>query len=150
MSTRALPETLHLMKLAVGCERPADLAARQAGVIEREGRLLHRTRQCPRRQAELLAGGSIYWVIRGQVLLRQRLLGIEVLSASGADKRSTLLLLDPRLLRTEAMAQRPFQGWRYLDRTSAPRDLERLRAEDEEGDAMPAGLRAELRTLGLL
>ena len=141
---------LHLIKLSVGSEDVEDLCRWHAKRLAETGRVFHRTRMMPKRREELLAGGSIYWVIRGQVLLRQRLLGIEVLSASGADKRSTLLLLDPRLLRTEAMAQRPFQGWRYLDRTSAPRDLERLRAEDEEGDAMPAGLRAELRTLGLL
>jgi hypothetical protein len=151
MSTPKPPATLHLMKLAVGCDTPEDLAARQAGILARERRLLHRTRQCPRRRAELLAGGSLYWVIRGRILLRQRVLGVEQLPPSGDGGRSTLFLLDPQLVSTEAKAQRPFQGWRYLSAAAAPRDLPPFAAGERQcGDAMPADMQAELRALGLL
>ena len=155
MATVAEPR-LHMMKLAVGCDAADDLAARQTAVLAREGRLAHRTRQCPRRQEELLSGGSLYWVIRGQLLLRQRLLEIEEVPASLSETRRTLLLLDPQLIRTEAKAQRPFQGWRYLRPEAAPLDLGPFAPGQGEGplkderDAMPAAMRAELRALGLL
>jgi len=152
MPTTDAPGGLHLIKLAVGCETADDLARRQAAILARDRCLRHRTRQCPRRRAELLAGGSIYWVVRGQVLLRQRLLAIEVAVPPAVERRCTLLLLDPTLMRTAVKAQRPFQGWRYLAQAAAPRDLGPFRAGTEAGDddAMPAAMQAELRALGLL
>jgi len=152
MATTAVLPKLHLMKLAVGCETPEDLAARQNRILARDGQLRHWTRQCPRRQDELLAGGSLFWVIRGQILLRQRLLGVDVVPASESEGRSTVLLLDPRLQPTEAQAQRPFQGWRYLRQADAPADLDGGMdgGAAAENEAMPAALRAELRALGLL
>jgi len=143
---------LHMIKLAVGCGSPEDLAARQAGIIDRAGRLQHRTGQCPRRQDEILDGGSIYWVIRGQILLRQQLLGLEEVPASADERRHCLLLLDPQLVRTEIKAKRPFQGWRYLRPEAAPSDRGPfvLGQEEDDTEALPAKLRAELRALGLL
>jgi len=151
---------LHLIKLAVGSDSPERLAAWQAACLAREGRLFHRTRQCPRRQSALLAGGSIYWVIRGRILVRQRLLDIEEQSTE-AGTLVTLLQLDPELVRIEARAQRAFQGWRYLRPEDAPAELAAgprplsdgpgeggPREDDESGP--PAAMLAELRALGLL
>lgn len=137
---------LHLIKLSVGTEDVADLARWQAKRLRRFGRVFHQTRMRPRREAELLDGGSIYWVIRGQIRCRQRLVGIE--PAVDSDGRPcNRLLLDPELVRTLPRAHRPFQGWRYLAPEDAPPDLDALPSGAEE---MPPEMAAELHALGLI
>ena len=134
--------TLHLIKLSVGTDDVADLRRWQAGRLKREGRIYHQTRMYPKRAEELLDGGSIYWVIRGLVLCRQRLTGVEkILDEEG--KAATLLLLDAELVETEPTPHRAFQGWRYLELERAPRDLK------QGADGLPAALAAELRQLGV-
>ena len=138
--------TLHLIKLSVGTEDLEDMRRWQAARLRTSGRLFHRTRMMPRRRDELLAGGSIYWVVRGQVLARQLLAGIEpVVDADG--RPDTHLLLDPRLVATVPRPHRPFQGWRYLAAEDAPGDLADL---PEGARDMPPAMAAELRALGLL
>ena len=137
---------LHLIKLSVGSNDLAELAGFQAQRRRELGRLIHFTRMMPKRRDELLDGGSIYWVIRGVVRARQRILDIE--SVTGGDGRAmTAVTLDPELVRTLPRSQRPFQGWRYLTAEQAPADL----AAEAEGLAeMPPEMLAELRELGLL
>ena len=100
----------------------------------------------PKRAGEIAAGGSIYWVIRGVVLARQRIIGLkEVVREDGV--RRCGLLLDPALVRTEPQPRRPFQGWRYLAPGDAPRDL----APSRPGDTpLPPSLAAALGELGVL
>jgi hypothetical protein len=136
--------TLHLIKLAVGAESVADIRAFQNGRRGGGATVTHPTRNAPKRADELLAGGSLYWVVRGLVRVRQRLVGVE-LGTAGA---RCLLVLDPALVETVPRAQRPFQGWRYLRAEDAPAD-----APGAEGDAaqeLPPALVAELAKLGLL
>lgn len=137
---------LNLIKLAVGAEDLESVARFQARRRRELGRLLHCTRMMPRRRDELLDGGSIYWVIRGLVRARQRILGIE--AATDREGRAmTALVLDPELIRTEPRSQRAFQGWRYLTAEQAPRDLGQAVDGLEE---MPPDMIAELRALGLI
>ncbi|MFQ5775927.1 MAG: DUF1489 family protein [Kiloniellaceae bacterium] len=138
--------TLHLIKLSVGTEDVDDLRRWQALRLKRTGRVFHRTRMMPRRRQELLCGGSIYWVIKGFVRARQRLVGIER-AVDDSGRPCTLLLLDRRLVRTVPKAHRPFQGWRYLAPEDALPDL-----VDLPGGAadMPPEMAAELHELGLL
>lgn len=137
---------LHLIKLSVGTEDIDDLSAWQARRLAETGRAFHRTRMMPRRREELLDGGSIYWIIKGLVAVRQRLTGIERISYSDGTP-ATMLVLDPELVRTLPTPHRPFQGWRYLAPEDAPPDLDEL----SDGSAeMPPELLAELRQLGLL
>ncbi len=115
---------LHLLKLCVGADTVEDLldwqAARRAEAPDRP--LAHVTRMRPRRESELLDGGSLYWVFKGLVLARQPILGLE--PREGADGvRRCALLLDPAVVRTESQPRRAFQGWRYLRPEDAPRDL---------------------------
>ena len=138
--------TLHLIKLAVGSDSVETLAGWQASRRAKFGRLFHQTRMTPRRSAELLDGGSIYWVIKGLVQARQRLLDIERCT-DHEGRPSTLLILDPELLRTVATPQRMFQGWRYLPPDSAPADLDPGAGDLQE---MPPEMAAELRSLGLI
>ncbi len=138
--------TLHMIKLSVGTEDVTDLDRWQTQRLRRTGRVFHKTRMMPRRRAELLRGGSIYWVIKGAIRCRQRLTGIEAAVDEGG-RPCTLLLLEPKLVRTAPRSHRPFQGWRYFAPERAPVDFESL----PEGVAdMPPELVAELHELGLL
>jgi hypothetical protein len=139
--------TLHLIKLSVGSESLETLEAWQKERKARSGRLWHRTRMMPKRADEIVAGGgSIYWVIRGVVLGRQRILGFErVIDSEG--KPDTWILLDDNLVPVEPRPHRAFQGWRYLKGEEAPSDLGEGGKDLAE---MPAEMLAELRNLGLL
>lgn len=147
--------SLHLIKLAVGVEDVDHLSRLQTTRIRRsvkgargadaDGRLVHVTRQMPRRGDELLDGGSIYWVIRGVVQVRQRLIGLEA-TMTGEGQKACELVLDPALVPTEPHPHRAFQGWRYLDASKAPRD----RAGGHAAEDLPAEMTRDLRDLGLI
>jgi len=138
--------TLHLLKLCVGIDDVDHLATVQQRRVIAGERLCHRTRQTPRRAAELLDGGALYWVIRGFVRVRQCILDID--QEFGDDGvRRCLLVLDPALVRTVPQPRRPHQGWRYLDPQDAPADLP---VAGEEGGELPPEMAAELRGLGLI
>ncbi len=100
----------------------------------------------PKRADELLDGGSLYWVIRGEVMCRQRLVDIEPFVDRGGIGRCRLKL-EPKLTLVEPRVWRAFQGWRYLAAKDAPRDLDRVAPGARN---MPETLRRELRELGLL
>jgi len=144
--------TVHLIKLSVGCESLAHLrdfqAARLAGreVPGRVGEVWHRTRIAPRRREEVLDGGSIYWVIRRAVQVRQRILEFRAVTGTDGIERCEFIL-DHQLVQTRPQPRRPFQGWRYLDPTDAPPDLAALSDGLEE---IPAGMRRDLIELALI
>ena len=140
-------QSVNLVKLCVGAESVDDLAAWQASPRAKgaDGRLRHVTRMWPRREAELLAGGSIYWVIKGVILARQRLRALD--EAVGADGvLRCALILDPELHRTAAVPKKPFQGWRYLAPADAPEDLPAGRAAEP---GLPPNLEAALAEIGV-
>jgi hypothetical protein len=142
-----MPEITHILKLCVGAESIEDLAAWQAqnAHLWPKGRAIHVTRMWPKREAELLGGGSLYWVIKGQILARQRVLGLEAVEGSDGVTRCALHL-DPEIIRTSPALRRPFQGWRYLAPADAPPDLGSARAAD---DALPPELARALAEIGL-
>ena len=105
----------------------------------------HVTRMWPKREAELLAGGSIYWVFKGTLLARQQLIGLEERVGEDGIRRCALMLAPP-VIRVAAVPRRPFQGWRYLDPGDAPPDLSLERSHD---DALPPDLAAKLAEMGL-
>ena len=135
--------TLHLIKLSVGSTSVSDLACWQQQRLQRTSELVHMTRQTPKRAAELLDGGSIYWVIQGWICVRQELLEIRPLLQEGVPHCE--LVYRPEIIRTAPRRHRPFQGWRYFAAEAAPRDL----AMDEHDEAADT-LRKELSELGLL
>jgi hypothetical protein len=139
---------LHIIKLSVGTTDIDDLRAWQAERLRTTGVLKHRTRMAPRRRDEVLDGGSIYWVISGSLLARQRILDIR--DDERDDKTPcAALILDPDVVPLAGRPTRPFQGWRYLDPADAPPDLPDIGAIVGI-DRLPATLRQELRTLCLL
>jgi hypothetical protein len=134
--------TLHLVKLAVGIADVEHLRrVRQARAAERGGNWVP-TRNRPRRAAELLDGGSIYWVIKGRIQVRQRLDGF--CGGHDADgRRWCRILVDGALVPTASRICRPFQGWRYLPAAAAPPDL-------DPAAPPPERMLAELHELGLI
>lgn len=113
--------TVHLIKLSVGPESLTQLEAWQQQRLRAGQELMHVTRQTPKRSAELLGGGSIYWVIKSTIVARQRLAELRPLVIDGVPHCG--LVLAPELIRTHPRPRRPFQGWRYLDAKDAPPDL---------------------------
>jgi hypothetical protein len=144
--------SLHLIKLCVGCDSIGDLEEwieENRSHYRRLGRgfeQTHTTRMMPKRVDELLGGGSLFWVIRGQVACRQTLLGVRPFTDSDGIGRCRLVL-DPAVVPVEPRPYRPFQGWRYLAVKDAPRDID-LKAGDIA--KMPEDMRRELAELGLL
>ncbi|WP_317057337.1 DUF1489 family protein [Roseovarius rhodophyticola] len=139
---------LHLIKLSVGSESFESLTAWQSRPEAQgpDGLPRHVTRMWPRREADLLQGGSIYWVVQGLVQCRQRILRLdEVIRADGI--RRCGIVLDPELIRTSTAPKRPFQGWRYLDPGDAPVDLPKARRNEEP---LPADLSAALSDIGVI
>ena len=138
---------VNLLKLCVGADSVEDLEDWQASQRGRwpAGRAVHVTRMWPKREAEVLDGGSLFWVIKGQVLARQRILGLERVEGGDGIARCALIL-DAEVIRTEAAPRRPFQGWRYLAPEDSPRDLPKGRAREE---LLPEGLARALAEIGL-
>ena len=100
----------------------------------------------PRREAELLAGGSVYWVIQKLVQCRQRILRLDEVTGGDGIRRCAMVL-DPTLIRTTTVSRRPFQGWRYLPARDAPADLGPARTGE---DSLPPELSAALADIGVL
>ena len=141
--------TLHLIKLCVGVDTIQELVDWQNGRLkERKKRklplvLMHVTRQMPKRAEELVEGGSLYWVIKGHIAARQRILELKPVTKNGMPHCG--IVYDPKLIPTVRRFRRPFQGWRYLAAKDAPPD-----ARDLKGKNLPEALKIELAELGLL
>jgi hypothetical protein len=134
---------LHLLKLAVGIDDVDQLRRiRAARAAERGGSWVH-TRNHPRRAAEVLAGGSIYWVVRGNIRVRQLVCGFRS-ERDANGRRYCLIEVDDALVPTLPRAWRPFQGWRYLAAEDAPAD------RSDRGEPPSDRMLAELRALGLI
>jgi len=144
----ASPSTLHLKKLCVGAYDVGDLESWQEGGCAQLARQLgydtpfHRTRRMPKRSDEILKGGSLFWVIKRRLCVRQKIIEFRKVDVEGQTYCD--ILFDPKLVLVEPKHARPFQGWRYLEHKDAPRDLHGASAD------APASLLAELEQLGLL
>lgn len=136
---------IHIVKLCVGADTVEDLAVWQKHQVEKLKRRapVCGTRMWPKRVDDVLAGGSLYWVIKGVVLVRQRI--VEVAEVTDEHGLRCGLWLDPKLVRTAPQPRRAFQGWRYLETTDAPADLEGRKGK---GGDLPEKLRAELVSIG--
>src|ERR1700761_3241437 len=141
---------LHLIKLCVGVDSLEELAGWQKKRLaekKKKGQkpeLIHITRQTPKRADELLNGGSLYWVIKGQIAARQKLLAWRPMTHDGVPHCG--LVYDKKLVPLLRRARSAFQGWRYLDPKDAPSDV----ALTKGGKGLPEALQQELAALGLL
>ena len=141
-----MDNSLNLIKLCVGAEQVQDLIDWQENPRAKgpDGLPRHVTRMWPKREAELLDGGSLYWVFKGVVLARRRIIRLDEVDRGDGIRRCGIVL-DPDVVRTEAAPRRPFQGWRYLEGKAAPSDLARGRANDD----LPPKLMAALAEIGV-
>jgi hypothetical protein len=138
-----LPEHIHLVKLCVGIDSFDDLDRRISATSgEATG---HVTRMRPKQEAQLLNGGSLYWVIKGVIQARQEVLALDEYNGGDGIKRCRIVLAKP-LIRTQNAPRRAFQGWRYLKPEDAPADMPKGRAHEEE---LPPDLAQSLADLGL-
>src|SRR5665213_3625118 len=105
---------LHLIKLCVGADSVADLAAWQKQRLAERKRaggpaeIRHVTRQTPKRAEDLLDGGSLYWVVKGQIAVRQRILALKPVTEDGVPHCA--IVLDKDLVPTVRRGHRAFQG----------------------------------------
>jgi len=143
---------LNMLKLCVGCDSVEDLEEWIGFRLEKKRRggekpeQFHTTRMVPKRSDEIISGGSLYWVIKGNVQCRQLITEIRPFTDKDGIGRCHLVL-DPKVVRTDWQPRRAFQGWRYLKPADAPADLGKGKAALAE---MPPKLRLELAELGLL
>ena len=141
---------LHLIKLCVGCDSLSDLAGWQKQRLKekrakgQKPELVHVTRQTPKRADELLAGGSLYWVIKGQIAARQKLKELRPMTVKGVPHCG--LVYDKQLIPVRPRPRSAFQGWRYFEPADAPPDLAAAAGDKK----LPEALRRELAVLGLL
>jgi hypothetical protein len=135
--------SLHLLKLVVGIDDIEHLRRIRAARAAQRGGTWVYTRNHPRRAQEVLAGGSIYWVIRGHIRVRQLVIGFRS-ERDDYGRRYCLIEVDGRLVPTLSRPWRPFQGWRYLSPEDAPAD------RSGNGEPLPDRMLAELRALGLI
>lgn len=145
--------SVNLIKLCVGVDQVEELADHQTARLldmrangVKNPQLRHVTRNTPKRSKEVLDGGSLYWVIRRVIQVRQRIIGLEQVEREDG-KPACAIILDPELVRTHPRSFRPFQGWRYFPTADSPADLPP--GFDTNG-ALPVEMAAELRTLGLI
>lgn len=144
--------SVHLLKPALRIQDVFEFAQRQHHRKIPRGRDFVYpvwTSRKPQRADDLINGGSVYWIVKNAIQCRQEVLDIEEIQEEGEDKPSFLILCKPQLIRTLAVARRPFQGWRYLEAGSAPPDIG-LVDMNEAGNAPPAEMATQLRAAGLL
>lgn len=138
---------LHIIKLSVGSESLDDLVRWQKQRMKVSGKntLVHPTRQWPKRGQEILeSGGSIYWVIKGYIVGRQKLVEFKEVTKNGIPHCG--LTYDSKMIPVRMTPRKAFQGWRYLEAKDAPPD----RLQGDNIDEMPEKMRKELADLGLL
>ena len=139
--------TIHLQKLSVGSESIETLADWQKVMVSRRIKAgkaplhEHVTRMFPKQKDALLDDGSIYWVIKGLIQCRNRIVRLEETTKNGV--RHCTILMEPGPVPVVPTPKRPFQGWRYLQQEDAPADI-----SDRTMADLPPELRSKLVNLG--
>ncbi len=140
LSAKLIEVSLNILKLCVGADDLSDLQNWQKQLMKTLPAPVHRTRMVPKRIDELLDGGSIYWVIKGVIQVRQAFTDIRVIDDRNG-RKACELVFDPELIMVDPTPKRPFQGWRYLKGSEAPKDLKPGSAADD----IPPDLHAKLK-----
>ncbi len=128
---------LHLTKVAFGATSIDQMLGWWA---ERGPQARLTTRYRPKRADELV-GGSLFWILKHQLVARTEILGFE-----DAIDGKTDIVVSTAIVRVRPLARRAHQGWRYLEAADAPPDL----FADAGADDLPARLVGDLSALGLI
>jgi hypothetical protein len=141
--------SIHLIKLVVGVSDLSEFALWQSGhIVDFNGQRANTimTRHKPKREEELIEGGSAYRVIKNQIVARQKILGFEYVEHP-VKGRMCLIMTEPEIITVRPTAKRPFQGWRYLQPDAAPADTGVF---DPKAKAPPKDMADDLAAAGLL
>jgi hypothetical protein len=130
---------VHLTKVAF---QATSLAEMHSWFADRGAEMRHNTRYLPKRHAEIIPGGSLFWIFKSQLVARTEILGFE-----DAANGRTNIVLSTRLIDVFPLPCRAHQGWRYLEDKDAPRDLN---PGEDASTAMPGKLASDLARLGLV
>ena len=131
---------VNLKKLAVSIKSIEELRARLNFNIEKNGELIHITRNKPKRSDELCNGGSLYWVINRKVLVRQKILNVKKVLGH-ENKIFAGILLENKIIKVRPTPMKAFQGWRYYENEDVPPDI--------KDDGFTDEFNNELNKLGL-
>ena len=136
---------INLVKLSVGSQTVSDLVAWQNNPRAQgaDGYPRHVTRMWPKREKEIVNGGSIYWVIKGQIQCRQKIIRLDEIIGNDGIRRCAIVL-DKDLILTTIASRRAFQGWRYLNPIDTPNDLNATRQNEETLPPVLAGALADI------
>ncbi len=146
---------VNIMRPCVGIHSPRELYDNQIHSRMIEGTDHNRynyftTRNTPKRKAEILDGGSVYWIIKGAIVMRQTIIDIETLVDDNG-KKFCMITKDPEIMLVQPKPQRAMQGWRYLEAEQSPPDLYPFDPEaDDNASKLDEKMAEELAELGLL
>ena len=143
--------TVHLLRMAVQVESIAHLKQIQADRLHKqlaqgEAGLYTYSRNIPKRADDLIDGGSIFWVIKRYIRVRQRILGIER-HTNEEGRPYCAFQIEAEPIKVVPRRQKAFQGWRYLKPEDVPSDIGVSRSQATD---MPTEMANELRELGLI
>ncbi|OUX43509.1 hypothetical protein CBE37_02070 [bacterium TMED277] len=118
---------VNLVKIAVGVTTVEELILRQTEFLKKINDknfpyFYHSTRMMPKKYEDIISNGSLYWVIKGAICARQKVLDIVKFEDTDGKKRCKIFLA-PEIKKTKPVRKRPFQGWRYLKKHITPQDL---------------------------
>jgi hypothetical protein len=133
---------LHMTKVAYGCQSLVELLGRVTNRVSTTGEMFMSTRYIPKRHSEMVGSGSLFWIIKHQLVARAPILEFR----SNAEGRYDIML-DPNIIPVVPIPRRAHQGWRYLEPGDAPLDL----ADGiVSGDSLPPEMLGDLAELSLL
>lgn len=107
------------------------------------------TRNTPKRAEELLNGGSVYWIIKGKIAMRQKIVNIET-HLDETNRKYCVISKSPQIIITAPHPYRAMQGWRYLEAEKTPKDLHVFDPDNLSDNDIDPQMAAELSQLGLL
>ena len=144
---------INLMRPCVGIGSPEELYDFQKSHrIERDKDgtpyTFFTTRNTPKRAEELINGGSVFWITKSAMRMRQSIINVETLLDEDG-KKFCKISTDPEIMLVVPKSQKAFQGWRYLPAEKSPNDLHPLdphHAQNQPDEKMAK----ELAELGLL
>jgi hypothetical protein len=137
----------HLKKLAVGIDSVENLKIRQQIIFDAYNKVIHLTRNTPKKKDDLIAEGSMYWIMKRRVLVRQKIVNINLVIRDDGSKGCEIEL-DRELIKVIPTPMKPFQGWRYYNSEEVPHDLS-FNVNNDNEEALTDELNAELIKLGL-
>ena len=144
---------VNLVKIAVGVTTVEELRLRQTEFLKKINDnnfpyFYHKTRMMPKKHEDIISNGSLFWVIKGAICARQKV--IDIVKFEDTDgKKKCKIFLAAEIVKTKPIRKRPFQGWRYLKKHITPGDLnEPIKGNFEPN--IPIDVQKKLLEMGVL